>query len=160
MAASDAQRPAGEPFRQLPQPGLWDAVEPQPSVALDVYPPQFPDFSGEFGLPAGPKAQVFKATVGVAQKRELPVVAVHSFSPREPACAQRLFGNKVIRIQALRRRAVGHGGRAFLSGSAHMLSNRCSFCSGRDLWCSAGRRDRPGGDRLPVQCGRLSQRPA
>ena len=76
VAAADAQPPAGEPFRQLAQPGLRDAVEPQPPVAFDAYPSQFPDISWEFGLPAGPEVQVFDAAVGVAQKRQLTVLAV------------------------------------------------------------------------------------
>ena len=76
MAATDAQPPPGEPLRQLAQPGLRDAVEPQPPVALDAYPAQFPDISWEFGLPAGPEAQVVNAAVGVTQKCQLTVLAM------------------------------------------------------------------------------------
>jgi hypothetical protein len=75
-AAADAQPPAGKPFRQLPQPGLWDTVEPKPLAALDPKPAQLPHLPRELGLPTAAAVQILQAPVGVAQERELPVLAV------------------------------------------------------------------------------------
>ncbi len=45
-AAADAQPPAGEPFSQVPEPQLGDAIEPQAAPTIDAEAPQLPDIAG------------------------------------------------------------------------------------------------------------------
>jgi hypothetical protein len=77
-AAADAQPPAGEPFSQIPEPLLGDAVEPQARLAFYPQPPQLPDITGELRLPAGPGLQILDVSVRVAQEGK------RSAASREP----------------------------------------------------------------------------
>ena len=75
-AAADAEPPAGEPFRQLAQPGLRDPVEPERFPALDPEPAKLPHIPRKLSFPAAADVQVLQPAVSVAQEGQLPVLAM------------------------------------------------------------------------------------
>ena len=77
-AAADAQPPAGEPFSQIPEPLLGDAVEPQARPAFIPSRRSSQTSRGKLRLPAGPDLQILEqnASMRIAQEGKLPVLIV------------------------------------------------------------------------------------